>query len=119
MAKLRLFETPIQAKVKLKTMFPVLDEILREYCKTVTYWKVYTVNHTTVIFVKNNVETVVLLANPKVKITEAEVTFVKEKLLAEGDADKLQIPHEVRDKYEKQHDKQYKDIVLLKQYSLD
>jgi hypothetical protein len=119
MAKLRLFETPVQAKVKLKTMFPVLDEILREYCKTVTYWKVYTVNHTTVIFVKNNVETVVLLANPKVKITEAEVAFVKEKLLTEEEAEKLHIPHEVRDKYEKQHNKQYKDIVLLKQYSLD
>lgn len=119
MSKLRLFETPIQAKAKLKTIFPVLDEILREYCKTVTYWKVYMVNHTMVIFVKNNVETVVLMANPKVKITEAEIVFVKEKLLAEGTADKLHIPHESRDKYEKQYDKQYKDIVLLKQYLLD
>lgn len=119
MAKMRLFETPIQAKVKLKMMFPVLDEILREYCKTVTYWKVYTVNHTTVIFVKNNVETVVLLANPKVKITEAEVVFVKGKLLTDGEADKLQIPHEVKDRLEEQHDKHYKDIILLKQYSLD
>lgn len=119
MANLRLFETPVQARAKLDSVFPVLDQILKEYCKAVTYWKVYTVEHTLVIYVENNIETVALMANEKTSISQDEIDFVAEKLLDPA-KELSQTPINVADyqQYQEKYHRKYKEIVLLKQYNI-
>lgn len=117
MANLRLFETPIQATAKLNRVFPVLDQILKEYCKSVSFWKVYTVNHTTVILVENNVERVVVLANQKTPISKEEIAFIQGKLMDESkDTSIIYIPEDIKAQYEEAYKTNYKSIIILKQY---
>lgn len=114
MEQLRLFETPLKVNQKLESVFPVLAGILQNYGKAISYWKVYTVKHTTVILVDTTVETIVLLANKKQKISTKEIEFVKEKLVHSGELVEVGIDHTFESKLERAYDRNYKDILLFK-----
>lgn len=115
MEKLRMFETPIRSHNSFHSKFPVLNGILDFYCNVVVYWKVYTINHTTVIMVRSSEEIIILLGNKKQRISIEEIDFVKKHLFDSDEIIEISIDRSLERKLEREYDKEYKDIFLLKQ----